>query len=498
MAVPQSLRFPSALIIPMKMQIANAVQSTFDSILSSFNRSSVHSHQPSFRLEREGTNWQVFDGQKHLACFMPQTLDIWSFSPFEQDEMANLERPVKVVDVHTAHNTCINFGMQGWPAHWNPEELCWNWEKDAGAELVANITLSARDGETGSWRLRVSYDPAWERYRYQITIDARKMDPDGFEGFNLMAAGALACRPEDRRWSHSIWENPDGKLRRIVHSNALLMCTDFGGLRDSTGPWLKYHLSYPQAWVGYAAHPSFNPACLIHRTNIPLRGNTCNLLFDEHIVWTHAGQDHLGEDGYFHYHMDLEFVNLLPGMARQLLDLASDPVRPKKWWNERVALPFRMDVENSFEEPADPWLPEECPIFEVPIDVEGVISWCDDSAHSGTHSIRLRQAEAGRLQLVPGGAVCRVRPHTLYRLSAWVKTKELPGRALVELAGYAYSYDNINHKAASSALCGDADWTFLEVNLDSGDQAYLMPYLILEGPGTAWFDDVTFSPVTEA
>jgi hypothetical protein len=68
-----------------------------------------------------------------------------------------------------------------------------------------------------------------------MTLDARKLDPDGFEGFNLMTAGALEDRQEKRRWTHSVWENADGELRRIVHSNALFQCTDYGGMRDGGG-----------------------------------------------------------------------------------------------------------------------------------------------------------------------------------------------------------------------------------------------------------------------
>ncbi len=143
------------------------------------------------------------------------------------------------------------------------------------------------------------------------------MDPEGFEGFNLMTAGALEDRPEKRRWTHSVWENPDGKLRRSVYSNVLFQCTDFGGMRDGGGPWRGRNLSYPRAWMAYAAHPTFNPAFLIHNTTAP-------------------------------------------------------------------------------------------------------------------------------------------------------------------------------HQAASHGLCGDNDWTRLEVELDSGEQAYLMPYLVLKGAGTAWFDDVSF------
>ena len=463
---------------------------TFDRISESLCRIAPQPYQPSFRLEADGDQWRVFDGDRALARFYPLFLDIWAFSPFEPDEIANPEPPGKVVDLHTVHNTFLNFGMQGWPRHWNPAELRWNWEKDGGDELVATITLSAQEGETACWRLRVSYDPAWGRYRYQVRIDARKMDPEGFEGFNLMTAGALEDRPEKRRWTHSVWENPDGKLRRIVHSNALFQCTDFGGMRDGGGPWRGRNLPYPRAWMAYAAHPTFNPAFLIHNTTVPLQAASCSALFDEHIIWSRAGQDNLGEDGYFHFHMDLEFVSLPAVLAKELLEQATDPVRPKKWWNETLALPFHMQTENSFETAVDPWQPEECPILELPKNNDGPISWTDEVAHSGTRSVRLRQADRGRLHLFPGGAVCRVKPHTRYRLSAWVKTDTVTGSARIELAVYEYRYTNISGQAASRSLTGTTAWTRLEVELDSGDQAYVMPYLVLDGTGTAWFDDV--------
>ncbi len=461
-------------------------------IVDSLKTNAPNAYTPALHIQDEGDAWRVFDGDRQLATFYPLFLDIWAFSPFEPDEIANPEPPGKVVDLHTVHNTFLNFGMQGWPRHWSPADLRWNWEKEHGDELIATITLAAKEGETARWRLTVSYDPAWGRYRYQVAIDARKMDPDGFEGFNLMTAGALEDRPAKRRWTHSVWENPDGQLRRIVHSNALFQCTDFGGMRNGGGPWRGRHLPYPKAWMAYAAHPTFNPAFLIHRTTVPLLAATCSQLFDEHIVWAQAGQDNLGEDGYFHYHMELEFVNLPAVLAKELLEQAADPTRPKKWWNETMALPFRMDIENSFETAVDPWLPEECPILELPKHRDGPIAWTDETAHSGARSIRLRQKEKGRLQLFPTGAVCKVKPNTRYRLSAWVKTADVADAARIELAGYAYNYTNISHQAASRGLRGSNEWTLLEVELDSGDQAYLMPYLVLEEAGTAWFDDVSF------
>jgi len=35
------------------------------------------------------------------------------------------------------------------------------------------------------------------------------------------------------------------------------------------------------------------------------------------------------------------------------------------------------------------------------------------------------------------------------------------------------------------------------VELDSGDEAYLMPKLVLYGPGVAWFDDVELTERSE-
>ena len=192
-------------------------------------------HTPQFHIRQEGGNWRIFDGDKAIALFGQHHLDIWSFSPFEPDEMANVKPPGKVVDLHTMHNTVINFGTQGWPKHWllqgELDDLVkWTWLKKSGRELVARISVDLADKESGHWLLRVWYDPAWGRYRYSCDIEVRKLDPGLMEAFNLMTAGALADRPEKLRWTHAIWENADGELRRITHSVALLSGTDYASV----------------------------------------------------------------------------------------------------------------------------------------------------------------------------------------------------------------------------------------------------------------------------
>lgn len=467
-----------------------------DNILATLKVESPRLHTPLFRVEaEEGGRWRVFDNDRALALFHPDFLDIWALSPFEPDEIANPEPLGLVVDLHTVHNTYLNFGAQGWPDHWSGVDLRWDWRKQEGAELIVDVSLAARDGESARWHITIGYAPDRGCYTYKVVLDARKLDPDGFEFFNLMTAGALEDRPEKRRWTHSLWENPNGELRRIVHSNALFECTDYSNLRKKDGPWRRRNLPYPRAWMAYAAHPTFNPAILIHETTVPLQGATCSMLFDEHLLFSEAGQDNLGRDGYFHFHLEFEFVNLPMDLAARLLAKAADPVRPDVWRDERVALPFLMDTVNSFETELDPWQPEECPILVVQRNGDGQIAWVDDEAHSGNRSICMRQMEKGLLRLFPEGAVCKVEPNQTYRFHGFVKTAAVEGTVRLELAGYAYTYTNISHQDASIELNGDKDWTRLEVRLNSERQAYLMPSLVLDGPGMAWFDDIEFAPV---
>lgn len=470
-----------------------------DTLLASLRRVEPTPHIPDFRLSRELDSWRVYDGARALALCRPSSLDIWAFSPFDPDEMANPEPPGDVVDIHTVHNTYINFGYQTWPTHWHGSALIWNWLRVAGPELEAEITLSAPHGEYSRWRLTIGYDATQARYRYQVAIAARKKTPDGFEAFNLMAPGALAESAERRRWTHTMWENPDGGLRRLVHSSLLLLGTDYatGGMKAGrkvhgmqSGPWRHRNLPYPRAWVAYAGHASFNPALLIHQTSVPLRGATCDLLFDEHLFWNTAGQDNLADDGYFHYRMTLEIVNPPAPLMRNMLAQATDPVRPAHWRNEQLALPFYLDRTNLFDTPVDPWEPEECALFLFPKATAGTIAW-DEAGRNGSRSLRLQTAVAGEtIHLLPKGAVCRVRPHARCRLSAWLRTAGPSAQARLLLQAYAYSYSNILNSVTSAPVTGATEWTRVSIELDSGIAAYVMPRLELTGPGTAWFAEL--------
>lgn len=462
-------------------------------ILDSFVLPQPQPHTPAFRLEPERGGCRIFDGETAIGFCWPTFFDLWSFAPGRPALMANTEPPGKVVDLHTVHNTVLNLALHGWPRHWHASsaQLKWDWRRRGGERIEVLVSAAFADGERIQWVFQIGYDPVWGRYRYTFEINAWKRDPEGMEPFNMMLAGALTERAHDRRWTHSIWEDPDENLRRIVHSNALFTATDY-----ASAQWRTRNMPYSNGWVAYAAHNAFNPAMLVHRANVPMKLATCSQLFDEHIIWNDAGQENLDEDGLFQFHTNLEFVNLLPAMAAEFLNEATDPVQPKQWREEQIALPFYMDTTNSFEETVDPWKPEECPTLVIPKD-EGPVCWVRGTGHSGRCSVRLEATRTNeRCECFPGGAVCRVRPHRRYRLSGWIKTESVERFARLELAGYEYTFTNTIDSARSAHVTGTSDWTQVSVELDSGDEAYLMPRMVLYGPGAAWFDDLRLEEAT--
>ncbi|MBI2193574.1 MAG: hypothetical protein HYU36_16480 [Planctomycetes bacterium] len=462
-------------------------------ILASFEGRVPLSYTPSFRVEREAKGWRIYDRAEAIGFFGDcgwLFFDIWKFSPHDPAIFANERMAGKVVDIHTLHNTVMNIpvgaasdlvqGVADPVGHLRPE-----WVKGQGAELELMLSGVYGQGQRAQFRFRAIYDSAWARYRYFFDADVWKLSPSGMEPWNMMMAGALHSRSEKRRWTHSIWEGADGKLRRLVHSNALFDCTDY-----ASADWRSKNGPDRGAWIAYGVDSVFNPAVLVHRSSVPVRFATCSQLFDEHILWQQAGLEHLDE-GYFHFELATELVSLDAALAAELLERASDPPRPRQWRYRRIALPFRMDEVNSFESAVDPWRPEECPILTVDEEAGRPIRWVSGMAHSGSRSLQFEgRNPTGWTVLTPGGAVCNIDPGARYRFSAWVRTKDVERFARLELQSVEYSYSNVIDGAYSRMLGATNDWTLLSVELDSGDEAYLVPRMALYGTGLAWFDDV--------
>lgn len=121
----------------------------------------------------------------------------------------------------------------------------------------------------------------------------------------------------------------------------------------------------------------------------------------------------------------------------------------------------------------------------------GAIFACDRStAHWGRQSVRI---EARALNDARWIQTVRVRTNTLYRLSAWIKTRNVTHTPELHDAGanigFFGTYDH------SPGLFSTNDWTYVSVTVNSGNRTELtvaarLGYWSGTATGTAWFDDV--------
>jgi hypothetical protein len=119
-------------------------------------------------------------------------------------------------------------------------------------------------------------------------------------------------------------------------------------------------------------------------------------------------------------------------------------------------------------------------------------------SHAGKASVRLFSVEtsadgAARLgQRLDAGDFAGAR----IRLAGWVRTKGVSGRSALWLrvSGQhrVLAFDNMQQRG----LRGDSEWTRLEIVLDAPKESVRLSYgLSLQGPGSAWLDDVSLERV---
>ncbi len=107
--------------------------------------------------------------------------------------------------------------------------------------------------------------------------------------------------------------------------------------------------------------------------------------------------------------------------------------------------------------------------------------------HSGKQGVRvLTDAEADTSL----HADVAVKPNTRYRLTGWIKSRALQGKASFNVHGARVETDTIRRR--------DTDWSELEVEFNSGDRTTASVNLLLVARGEAFFDDVRLSELMPA
>jgi hypothetical protein len=125
---------------------------------------------------------------------------------------------------------------------------------------------------------------------------------------------------------------------------------------------------------------------------------------------------------------------------------------------------------------------------------EGVYqaTWSDEHPHAGRRCALLRSetgADCAWTQHV------EVEPHTLYRLSGWIRTRDVvPGTG----RGAFLNVQEVQGPT-TRVLVGGTDWTSVEMTFDSGSHQTVQINCLLGGwgrsSGAAWFDDVSLERV---
>ncbi|HBP57837.1 MAG TPA: hypothetical protein DD687_18080 [Verrucomicrobiales bacterium] len=115
-----------------------------------------------------------------------------------------------------------------------------------------------------------------------------------------------------------------------------------------------------------------------------------------------------------------------------------------------------------------------------------------NNAHTGGRAVQISSEKGGDLSWATR---IRVKPHTDYRLSGWIKTE-----GVVKISGARGAMFNIHELqdpvvGGTPAVTGTQDWTQVELTFNTGALEFITINCLYGGwgrcSGTAWFDDVT-------
>ena len=280
-------------------------------------------------------------------------------------------------------------------------------------------------------------------------------------------------RDERKRYQKCLWTRRDGTVC-AMYQNPRSMLQSFG--REWTD------IPEDGGFVGFVAEPDTNPFLEIIRSDPPTTFVTCSVWYDQHVKA--LPPEKKGDDGLYHVTAAYRFLSLPLPVAKELEDAARTTLPEPKGDGP---MGFRQGIVNDFET-----LVPAGTLFNGCI--WGHSAKYDNTiGHSGTHSLRLNGGESARP--VHGGPLLHVEAGKRYRLSAWVRTRGVTGKG-----AYLRVQKKEDAPAAlqSQRLTGDNDWTRLEIEfVPEAGEPFAVPGLVVDGGGTAWFDDIELVEVQQ-
>jgi len=297
--------------------------------------------------------------------------------------------------------------------------------------------------------------------------------PRRFEYANMLPNGVADSRDDRKRYQKSIWTRRDGTICYIYQNPRLLISRGGSAWADQPADG---------GFVGFVTEPDMNPFIEVVRTP-PLTFLTCPVWYDQHVIALQPKTK--SEDGLYHISAAYRFLSLPLPLARELEEAARTTFPKSK---DDGPLGFRQGVVNDCETLVPDGVPYNGCIWKYGASYDGTIG------HSGTHSIRV--GGGGLAQPAHGGPLIHVDHGKRYRFSAWVRTRGVAGKgACLQVKPRV----DVETAVSSPSLTGDQDWTLLAVDYTPVEgESFAVPGLVVDGKGTAWFDDLLFAEADES
>lgn len=434
-----------------------------------------HTHTPDFHLEPvadpkyvEKYSW-ILDGAQKIGLLNLAIgeIELFRFFPPAGGALVEYKMPA-IYDWRTFFGVRICIVPQG---SWSGRgEL--TRPQSRGVLLCLQYKELLKDDALLLHNFALRFDPVLG-YVLDCTFDLQMKKAREFEYANILAAGLMESREERKRYQKCIWTRRDGKFC-YQYQNPLSRMELAGSL------WSDMSKG---GFVGWVAEREMNPFLEIIRST-PTRFETCRMWYDQH-VYGKAPQ-RKSRDGLYHIQAVYRLLSLPLAVAKELEDAAQMPLPVDR---ALVKAGFRYGVVNDFETPVPGGtLYNGC-------------AWTQEAkldsrvAHSGRQSLRVRGGREASANDCGTGILLESAKR--YRLTAWVRTRGVsaPG-AYLRLNEVFWHWGDVRASHQTRRLTGDNDWTLLECEFQPvPDDPLALLSLVVEGGGTAWFDDVLLAEI---
>ncbi|MFW6038972.1 MAG: hypothetical protein ACOC9P_00665 [bacterium] len=455
-------------------------------------------------VTRDGGYW-IRDHQRPIAWIHGArfTLDAFEFSPF-----TTLGRELTVsprYDMGTyinMHATLLQPGLGGPFGAMHGRVSPPHWDQSDPRELHLFLRSDYSNTDYTECTLTIGYDDETGQYLYRVHKTVNRADPATHEFCNVYPRDLGNGIPGQKKWQHTVWLTPEGRLRRFPQTPAL---TCQFGVADL----LSHKKLASDGFIGWGTEPEFNLALLFEHATAPLCTGTCDQWYDEHLCFDGAGL--AAQDGCAE--VTFRLVNVpAETMHRFVKSAAPTPISDAQA-ADRCGPAFVPGRINELERTMDPNVPQAGQVWPIaaglpngkvlaspstggetkPLPCSEHVHWADDCGHSGTRSIYVRGETGHVLYVTPAGPNFHTAPNTCYRFDGWIRTRG--ARAWLRLERIWQNWKTSHGTAESEIVETDEQWTHVSATMNSMDFPYMLCRLVVEGDGSAWFDDLRFDQV---